>query len=234
MKKITTLLVAAMLVVTIITPSSMAPTAATAHSLVSAYSPTPAFNDISGHWAESVIEKFADRNIVSGFPDGSFRPNQPVTRAELARIITLAFDLIEEVEFSFTDTDENRWYYQYLKFALRFIPTHQFPESTFVGSHNAHRSDVAETLVRIKMYRENLAIDMPQIEYIHEYITTRFRDSDYHFGDINFPNVERLFTFTWLATTLGIMEGDPSGYFRPAWGITRAELLVTISRIIDI
>ena len=221
MKKSTALLMSAILVATIMTPTS-----------VSAFSSTPTFNDISGHWAESVIEKFAEANIISGFPDGSFRPDQPVTRAELARIIAITFELTEEVEFDFADIDQARWYYQYLRFALRFIPTHQFA-GDFAGRHNAHRSDVAETLVRIKMYKENLAIDMPQIEYIHEYIINTFRDTDYQVGNINFPNVERLFTFTWLARTLGIMEGDPSGYFRPGWGITRAELLVTIDRIIE-
>jgi hypothetical protein len=42
------------------------------------------FTDISGHWAESWIERLAADGLVSGHPDGSFKPDMPVTRAELA------------------------------------------------------------------------------------------------------------------------------------------------------
>ena len=38
------------------------------------------FNDISGHWAETVINELSDKGIVSGFGDGSFMPNGVVTR----------------------------------------------------------------------------------------------------------------------------------------------------------
>jgi hypothetical protein len=40
-------------------------------------------NDIAGHWAETVVAKWSDNGIISGFPDGSFRPNEAVTRAQL-------------------------------------------------------------------------------------------------------------------------------------------------------
>lgn len=44
------------------------------------------FTDISGHWAESAIKQAADDGILKGYEDGSFRPDQPLTRAELAAI----------------------------------------------------------------------------------------------------------------------------------------------------
>ncbi|MEW6491100.1 MAG: S-layer homology domain-containing protein, partial [Cyanobacteriota bacterium] len=45
-------------------------------------SSSPPFSDIQNHWARSFIEALAERGIVSGFPDGSFRPNISMTRAE--------------------------------------------------------------------------------------------------------------------------------------------------------
>lgn len=204
--------------------SSLAPPPAVAVS--------PSFTDIGGHWAEEVIERFSDGGIISGFPDGSFRPNQAVTRAELAAILTRAFDLNEEVPFAFSDVDSEAWYYAYLQFAVRFIPNHQFGESYFYPNANAHRIDVAEAFVLIKLDIEGIAIDMPTYEEIARQVRELFRDTDYHYGDISFPNVQRLFRITWLAHHLGIMEGCPAGYFRPAWGVTRAEVLTIIDRML--
>lgn len=44
-------------------------------------------DDISGHWAEPEIRRCMQRGIVKGYPDGTFRPEKPVTRAEVAVII---------------------------------------------------------------------------------------------------------------------------------------------------
>jgi len=43
-----------------------------------------AFTDVSGHWAEAWIEQLAAEGIASGYPDGTFAPDQTVTRAEMA------------------------------------------------------------------------------------------------------------------------------------------------------
>jgi hypothetical protein len=48
-------------------------------------------SDISGLWAESCISSLADRGIINGYPDGSFRPNAPVNRAEFATMVATAF-----------------------------------------------------------------------------------------------------------------------------------------------
>ena len=48
-----------------------------------------AFNDVpSSYWAQTFIQELATRNIIKGFPDGSFRPNDPVTRAQFAAILS--------------------------------------------------------------------------------------------------------------------------------------------------
>lgn len=57
-------------------------------------SPTSTVNlsDVtSDYWARPFIQALADNNVISGFPDGSFRPNQSVTRAEFAALIQKAF-----------------------------------------------------------------------------------------------------------------------------------------------
>ncbi|NEU81095.1 fasciclin domain-containing protein [Nostoc sp. UIC 10630] len=69
------------------TPSPTTPSPATP-------SPTSTVNlsDVSSdYWARPFIQALADNNVIAGFPDGSFRPNQAVTRAEFAALIQKAF-----------------------------------------------------------------------------------------------------------------------------------------------
>lgn len=44
-------------------------------------------DDIAGHWAEKAIRRCMERGLLKGYPDGSFQPDKPVTRAELAVIL---------------------------------------------------------------------------------------------------------------------------------------------------
>lgn len=44
-------------------------------------------DDITGHWAENAIRRAISRGLIQGYPDGSFQPDKPVTRAELAVIL---------------------------------------------------------------------------------------------------------------------------------------------------
>ena len=63
----------------------------------SAYTPMPinggVFSDIAGHWAEAWIEDLFDEGITSGFSDGTYRPDNIVTRAEMAVFLVNAFSL---------------------------------------------------------------------------------------------------------------------------------------------
>lgn len=51
-------------------------------------------DDITGHWAEDAIRRCMARKIITGFPDGTFRPNEPVTRAEAATMIDRLVQLL--------------------------------------------------------------------------------------------------------------------------------------------
>ncbi|MFQ3612364.1 MAG: S-layer homology domain-containing protein [Cyanobacteriota bacterium] len=51
------------------------------------------FRDTSGHWAQTYIQALSSQGVLNGFPDGTFRPNEPVTRAQFATIVNTAFRL---------------------------------------------------------------------------------------------------------------------------------------------
>lgn len=50
-------------------------------------------NDIKGHWAEKDIVKLLETGILTGFPDGTFRPNDPLTRGQFASILMKLDDM---------------------------------------------------------------------------------------------------------------------------------------------
>lgn len=82
------------------------------------------FIDISGHWAEEAINQAYANNRINGYEDGTFRPDNKITRAEAVKILNSVFDYSFKDEKSdiniknFTDLDENHWaYYEIQKAA---------------------------------------------------------------------------------------------------------------------
>ncbi|MEM8642896.1 MAG: S-layer homology domain-containing protein [Cyanobacteria bacterium P01_G01_bin.54] len=69
------------------------------------------FGDVpSNHWAADFIEGLVDRNLIAGFPDGTFRPEAPVTRAQFASMIQAAYNR-QQVRNSttFVDVSVGHW-----------------------------------------------------------------------------------------------------------------------------
>lgn len=208
------------------------------------------FNDIEEHWAKDVIEKWQDYGYINGYPDGSFKPDNPVTRGELAKILSSAFDLKECQVPEYSDVSEGDWYYPYLEKSGQYIPVYPLVtlyESNmpyhenelqggkgFLPSVNALRMHVAEALVEVKMQKENIVIEDLSIQDINAQVQAVFKDEHYLSLDamhgIVPKNVERMNRYTWLAHKLNIMIGD-DGYFYPYGYITRAELLTAIDRM---
>ena len=50
------------------------------------------FSDTIGHWAEEAISKALNEGLITGYPDGSFRPDEPITRAEAMTIFNRVLD----------------------------------------------------------------------------------------------------------------------------------------------
>ena len=75
------------------------------------------FTDISGHWAEQAVKTLAEENIINGFEDGSYRPENQVTRAEFAKMIVLALQLEQSGDTAFADVSQSDWHYSYVSAA---------------------------------------------------------------------------------------------------------------------
>lgn len=71
------------------------------------------------HWAYNAVKHLREKNIVSGHPDGSFAPDDNVTRAEFIKMVCLAIGLEpdENGTASFADVDDDEWYAPYISTA---------------------------------------------------------------------------------------------------------------------
>ncbi|MEH2351546.1 MAG: DUF1565 domain-containing protein [Nostoc sp.] len=92
-----------------------------------------AFKDVpANYWAKTYIEALASQNIIAGFPDGSFKPNEPVTRAQFATIVTKALTPpVKRAGIQFKDVATNFWAYAAIQSAYQSEFVSGYPDGTF-------------------------------------------------------------------------------------------------------
>ncbi|MFB2833361.1 DUF1565 domain-containing protein [Floridanema evergladense] len=79
-----------------------------------------AFADIEGHWAKPYIEALVAKGIITGYEDGTFRPSEPVNRAQFAVIIQKAFaPTPQRPSMTFADVQSNFWAFSAIQAAYR-------------------------------------------------------------------------------------------------------------------
>ena len=72
------------------------------------------FSDVkAGSWYESAVKVLASKGVIGGYPDGLFKPNASVTRAEFCAMASRFFAL-EEGTVKFTDVPTTFWGYPYI------------------------------------------------------------------------------------------------------------------------
>lgn len=93
----------------LLTLGTMAATAAPMLNPAPSFAQT-AFSDVSNnYWAKDFIAELSDRGIIKGFPDGRFRPDAPVTRAEFAAMIRSLKKAKTRAAVGFVDVASNFW-----------------------------------------------------------------------------------------------------------------------------
>ncbi|WP_414526517.1 S-layer homology domain-containing protein [Nodularia chucula] len=116
--------------------------------IVSPDADIPGFTDITGHWAEPFIRGLASMNLTNGFADGSYQPNKPMTRAEYAALVAVAFNPApQRPPLNFTDVSPNFWAYPALQIATRGGFLSGFEDRTFRPNQNVQKLQVILSLV---------------------------------------------------------------------------------------
>lgn len=111
----------------------------------------PRFTDISeSHWAYTAVNYLADNFILNGYLDGSFKPENNITRAEFAKIIVSATDTFDSSASSvFSDVSDSDWYYSYVSTAYRLGYITGYPDGSFRPNDNITRADICTIVNRV-------------------------------------------------------------------------------------
>jgi hypothetical protein len=111
-------------------------------------SPTT-LQDVNGHWAQMCIQHLYRRKILTGYPDQTFRPNQPVTRTEFAAMIDRAFSELPDrtAQREYGDLDETYWGLIPIARATQTGFLEGYPDGTFAPTKNIPRYEVLLALV---------------------------------------------------------------------------------------
>jgi hypothetical protein len=115
---------------------------------------TPAANkvaqasDVAGNWAEPFIKALVEKDIIKGYPDGTFKPDQPVTRAEFAALLNKAFDLKEvRGPRKFKDIPKKYWATEVIQKAYQSGFLSGYPNGTFAPKQNIIRIQSLVSLI---------------------------------------------------------------------------------------
>lgn len=168
------------------------------------------FSDISGHWASENIIALSQQGIVSGDGDGTFRPQDSVTRAEFVTMISKAMKLSPGSGSQFNDVTANDWFYAYVYGAANARIVNGVSDTNFAPGNSITRQDAAVMIFRasgtenngnVNSYSDNAMI----ADYAQEAVAA--------------------------LSAAGIVEGN-EGKFNPSNMITRAEAATLIYRML--
>lgn len=166
-----------------------------------------AYSDVSSRdWFYSPVSELSEKKFILGYPDGTFKPNNPVTRAEFATIIARALDLGTD-SASFKDTGTH-WAKGYIGAVLSAGIMKGYPDGTFKPNNNITRAEIATAIVRAFEFDETSAAYVP------------FKDTASHWAIDEIK----------IANQNGIINGYPGNVFKPNTQATRAESAAMISR----
>ena len=107
-----------------------------------------ALSDIKGHWAEQFIQGLFDKGLISGFSDGTFKPDAKMNRAQYAALLVKAFNPAQKRNgVPFSDIADNFWAKDVIQQAYRAQFLSGFPNNVFRPNDNVQRVQVIVSLV---------------------------------------------------------------------------------------
>lgn len=179
---------------------------------------TPALTDITGHWAESDIQALYDLKLVKGYPDGSYKPDRPVTRAEFVALLIRSLGLKGQYSAGFQDI-KNHWAGDAIRTALAH---------GIIGGYSSRAFGPDDPITREQM--AVMLANSSQLVSLSSSVSgtnlTSFKDQ----GSIS----------AWAKQQVSdvveneLMNGYPGGSFLPRGLATRAEIAAVIHRFINV
>lgn len=171
--------------------------------------------DIADHWARASIERSVELGFVTGYADGSFKPNGRVSRAEIAAMLARALKLeLVQASVSFADQDATpAWAQPYIQAIAQAGIVSGYEDGTFRANKEISRTELVVILVRALGVEVQFDVSMD------------FEDA------VEVPAWARPYVAT--AVELGLIKGDEHRKFHPNQSSTRAEAITMIMNMLN-
>lgn len=125
--------------------------------------------DIEGHWSEATVRKLQADGLISGYADGTFRPNQPITRAEFVAALNRILGLKDSSNMNFKDVSPNDWFAKELAIAVHYGYIKGYPDGTFRPNRPVSRFEVAIMISRANRLSENYEASSEDLNVFHDH-----------------------------------------------------------------
>jgi len=180
------------------------------------------FTDIGDHWSEKAVLLSSSRGMVNGYPDGSFKPDSKITRAETVHFLINALQLdeqrlvLDEVASPFNDVPGFHWAKSDLLLAREIGLVTGYGDGDFKAAESLTRQELAAMLIRA-------------LEFLG--------DTDKQTVPLNF--IDQAGIEPWArnyvarAVAKGLINGYPDGSLKPLGFTTRAEAAVVAQRFMQ-
>lgn len=173
-----------------------------------------AFSDIQGHWAKNWIEQAVNLGFVSGYEDGTFKPDRTITRAEFSKLINNALHTEKKADLSFSDVTSKEWFYAEVQKSVASGFFSGYENNTFRPNNPIKREEVAKV---VSSAITTGGVDGEGATLLSDYSTVQ---------EWAKPSVNAVYN-------KGYILGYPEGVYRPAKALTRAEAVKIIYEIIE-
>ena len=163
------------------------------------------FTDVDeNHWADGPIQYLVDQGVAGGYADGSFRPDQNVTRAQFAKMLVgaMGWPLVTPPTPTFSDVPAGYWAYSYIETAAAHGVIGGYSDGSFRPDAGITRAQVAKMLYLARGWQ----MDPPQ----------QGSFSDVSAGDW-------FYVYAEAASSAEVMSGYADHTFRPNLPTTRAQ-----------
>lgn len=175
---------------------------------------TTEFTDMSKHWAADAVSKLAGKGIISGFEDGTFKPEEKVTRAQFTVMIAKARGLTEGEYCNLSDVEKGSWYEKSVNAAVSAGIVSGMGDGSFRPNEYIRRQDAL--LILYRAFGEKLQTGAAKSFADKEYISDYAKEA-----------VDAL-------SASGVVTGTDAGELKPIDNTSRAEVAALLARILEI
>jgi PKD repeat protein len=185
------------------------------------------FSDVpADHWAIDYILACVDANVVTGYPDGTYRPAQPVDRGQMAVYVSRGLVAPSgdaaipdpEPPPSFSDVADH-WAYKWIEYAVSQNVVQGYPDGTYRPSVTVDRGQMAVYIARALVAPSGDA-GVPD------------GPSKPTFSDV--PTDHWAYKHVEFAVDNGVVTGYPDGTYRAGNVVDRAQMAVYVQRAFDL